>query len=194
MGRVWVSNLSGRPWNLQGRTAGSQGSLDKSKLCQMAGRSVRQKTSESRKCSLKSVAFTVLWQTWKGVKGKKAWEEKKFCQIRSARGTTTQKRSTWQKKNSYGKESWWNVNTRKTIVKISGEIKTPEETVMKNHKVGEMNKCNQQWKDRKTIVKISDEMKTPEKIVMKNPKGFSEKKSKKNPGFFKLASKNFPKV
>ena len=36
-GRVCVLNLSGRPCNLQGRTAGSQGSLDKSRLCQMSG-------------------------------------------------------------------------------------------------------------------------------------------------------------
>ena len=40
-GRVCVSKLNGRPCSLQRRTAGSQGSLDKSRLCQMSGRSVR---------------------------------------------------------------------------------------------------------------------------------------------------------
>ena len=57
--------------------------------------------------------------------------------------------------------------------KISGEIKTPEETVMKNPRVGEVKKCNQQCKQSKTIVKINGEMKTSEETVMKNPKGFS---------------------
>ena len=32
---------------------------------------------------------------------------------------------------------------------ISCEIKTSEETVMKNPKVGEMDKCSQQWKHTK---------------------------------------------
>ena len=47
---------------------------------------------------------------------------------------------------------------------------------MKNLKVGEMNKCNQQRKQPKTIVEVSGEMKTPAVRVMKNPKGFFKKK------------------
>ena len=48
--------------------------------------------------------------------------------------------------------------------------------MMKNLKVGEMNKCNQQRKQPKTIVEVSGEMKTPAVTVMKNPKGFFQKK------------------
>ena len=60
--------------------------------------------------------------------------KKMLSQIRSTRGTITQKWSTWQKENSHSKESWWNKNTRKTIVKICGKMKTSEETVMKSPK------------------------------------------------------------
>ena len=60
--------------------------------------------------------------------------KKMLSQICSTRGTITQKWSTWQKENSHSKESWWNKNTRKTIVKISGKMKTSEETVMKSPK------------------------------------------------------------
>ena len=60
--------------------------------------------------------------------------KKMLSQIRSTRGTITQKWSTWQKENNHSKESWWNKNTRKAIVKISGKMKTSEETVMKSPK------------------------------------------------------------
>ena len=40
---------------------------------------------------------------------------------------------------------------------ISGEIKTPKESVMKKLRVGEVNKCNQQGKHPKTMVKADGE-------------------------------------
>ena len=43
---------------------------------------------------------------------------------------------------------------------------------MKNPRVGEVKKCNQQCKQPNTIVKINGEMKTSEETVMKIPKGF----------------------
>ena len=61
----------------------------------------------------------------------------------------------------------------KNNTKISGEIKTPKETMMKNSKVGQVNKCNQQWQHPKAILKIGGEMKTSEETVMKNPKRYS---------------------
>ena len=61
MGRVYLLNHSGKPCSLQGRTAGSQGNLDKSKLrqCmhQMWERSTRLKTPECKKLPIKSVAL-----------------------------------------------------------------------------------------------------------------------------------------
>ena len=44
---------------------------------------------------------------------------------------------------------------------------------MKNPKVDEIDKCNQQWKHPKVIVKISGEMETTQETVMKSTNGFS---------------------
>ena len=68
----------------------------------MSGRSVRYKTCESKKNSLKSVALAV-----------------------------EQHKSGVPDKNSDGNESSWNENNWKSNSKISGGIKTPEETTMK---------------------------------------------------------------
>ena len=54
-------------------------------------------------------------------------------------------------------------------------------------KVGDMKKCNQQWKQPKHVMKTSGKkMKTNKKIVMKNPNWFSCKKWS-----FSLVAKKF---
>ena len=62
MSRVCVSNLSENPCNLQVRTAGFMEALTKAGCAKMLGRSVRQKTLESEKRSLKSIALAVTKQ------------------------------------------------------------------------------------------------------------------------------------
>ena len=94
MGRVCVSNLSKRPCNLQGRTAGSQGSLDKSRLCQMSGRSVRQKTLESKESSLKSVPLAV--QQHKNTR--KRWKLKHLRKVKNE--------NTWERWKMETPERW----------------------------------------------------------------------------------------
>ena len=67
MDRVCVLNLSGESCTFQDRTADSQGSLDKSRLCQMSGRSVKEKSMGVKKY-FKSTGHVVLRQMWGGSK------------------------------------------------------------------------------------------------------------------------------
>ena len=60
-----------------------------------------------------------------------------------------------------------NENTRKRVVKISGEMKTPEETVMKN------SQGKESWWNEQMQSAMSGAMKTPEETAMKIAKGFS---------------------
>ena len=60
MGWVGVSKISMKPCKLQGRTAGSQGALDKSRLCQKCQEGAEgKKMPVGKKCPLKTIALVV---------------------------------------------------------------------------------------------------------------------------------------
>ena len=60
IGQVCLSKLRRRPYNLQEKTAESQASLDKTKLCQMLGRSGKKITESKKKLSqIRSTCGTV---------------------------------------------------------------------------------------------------------------------------------------